>query len=245
MKKKSKKQLSPKAQLGVAIAAPFLLLLVGWFLVVAPQRSKASTLAEQVVSIQDQITVARSSLDHQPKPEPIRVADIFRLAKAMPDQEDMPGIILQLNAVAQEAGISFTSIAPGATTPGTGYEVRKIDLTFDGSFYGLSDFLYRLRNLVGVHGGELSASGRLFSVETVGFSEAAGGFPEISAQLTVDAYVYGSPDLPAAAPPPPPTDGTATTTDSTATTTTTEPTTPTPPATGVVATPAPTSGVSG
>jgi hypothetical protein len=240
VKKKSKPQLSPKAQLGVAIAAPLLLLAVGWFVVVAPQRAKGSTLAAQAVSVQDQIAVARASLVNQPKPEPIRVADIFRLTQAMPDREDMPGIILQLNAVAQQSGISFTSIAPGATTAASGYQVRKIDLTFDGSFYGLSDFLYRLRNLVGVHGGELSASGRLFSVETLGFGEAQGGFPQISAQLTIDAYVYGAPALPAAVPPAAPTDGSATTT----TTTTTE-TPTTPPATGAVATPAPTTGVSG
>lgn len=240
MKKKAKKQLSPKAQLGIAIAAPFLLLLVGWFLVVAPQRSKASTLAAQAVSIQDQITAARASLANQPKPEPIRVADIFRLTKAMPDQEDMPGIILQLNSVAEESGISFTSIAPGATAPATGYEVRKIDLAFDGSFYGLSDFLYRLRNLVGVHGGELSASGRLFSVETVSFDEATAGFPQISAKLTVDAYVYGTAGLPAATPPPvAPTDG------STTTTTTTDTTTPPPAGTAAAGTTAPTTGVTG
>lgn len=241
MKKKQKRQIPPKAQLGIAIAAPFLLLLVGWFLVVAPQRSKATTLAAQVVSIQDQITVARASLANQPKSEPIRVADIFRLTKAMPDQEDMPGIILQLNAVAQEAGISFTSIAPGAVSPASGYEVRKIDLAFDGNFYGLSDFLYRLRNLVGVHGGELSASGRLFSVENISFTEAEAGFPEISAKLTIDAFVYGTPDLPAAAPPPvAPTDGSTTTT-----TTETTTTTPAAPASGAVATPAATTGVNG
>jgi hypothetical protein len=242
VKKKAKKQLSPKAQLAIAIAAPFLLLLVGWFLVVGPQRSKASSLAEQATSIQDQITVARTALANQPKPEPIRVADIFRLTKAMPDQEDMPGIILQLNAVAAQSGISFTSIAPGAATPGNGYEVRQIDLTFDGNFYGLSDFLYRMRNLVGVHGGELTASGRLFAVEDIAFSEGEAGFPEISASLTIDAYVYGNAGLPAAPAPVAPTDGSATTTTTTTETTTT---TPAPPATGAVATSGPTTGVSG
>ena len=45
----------------------------------------------------------------------------------------MPGIILQLNAVAQQAGIGFTSISPAESTPATGYQVRKIDLAFTGA----------------------------------------------------------------------------------------------------------------
>jgi hypothetical protein len=239
--KKKGTQIPPKAQLAIAIAAPFLVLLVGWLMVVGPQRAKATQLAEQAISLQDQIVNAKSALAHAPKPEPIRVADIFRLTKAMPDQEDMPGIILQLNSVAQESGISFTSIAPGQATPGTGYATRQIEITFTGNFYGLSDYLYRLRNLVGVHGGQLDASGRLFSVDSITFGEGDGGFPEINAKLVIDAYVYGDPGLTTVAPAAPvaPTDGSAPPTS-----TTTE-TTPVAPATGAVATPAPTTGVSG
>lgn len=240
MKKKST-QIPPRAQLGIAIAVPFVVLLAGWFLLVGPQRAKVGELNDQASSLQTQIATAEAALRTTPTAAPLRVADVFRLTRAMPDQEDMPGIILQLNAVARQSGIGFTSIAPGAATAATGYGVRQIQLTFAGSFYGLSDFLYRLRNLVGVHGGELSASGRLFSVEQLQFDEGDKGFPEITAQLTVDAYVYGTALTPAATPAPAPTttDGTATT----ATTTTTETTTT---STGAVASAGPSStGVNG
>jgi hypothetical protein len=223
-KKKTKLQVPPRAQIGIAVGVPLLILLVGWFMVVGGQRSKASELANEAQSLQIQIATARAALATTPKAEPIRVADIFRLTKAMPDQEDMPGIILQLNAVAAQAGISFTSITPGPATPATGYGVRQIALTFDGNFYGLSDFLYRLRNLVGVHGGELTASGRLFSVEQLSFNEAEDGFPAITAKLTLDAYVYGTAVTPGAVPAPVAptgTDGSTTTSTTTATTTTT------------------------
>src|SRR4029079_15228664 len=77
-----------------------------------------------------------------------------------------------------------------------------IDLVFEGHFYDLSDFLYRLRNLVGVHRGVLDSTGRLFAVNSIAFDEGELQFPQVKATLTVSAYVYGDgiPDpLPAGA----------------------------------------------
>ena len=98
---------------------------------------------------------------------------------------------------------------------------KKIDLTFAGNFYGLSDFLYRLRNLVAVQKGRLIANGRLFAVDKLQFVEGDGGFPAIKALLTVSAFLYGTGPVAGAAPTAPalPTDTTATSTDTTATST--------------------------
>jgi hypothetical protein len=106
-----------------------------------------------------------------------------------------------------------------------------IQLTFMGNYYGLTDFLFRLRSLVTVRGGALAATGRLFSVDSIDFGLGVGGFPTISAKLSVSAYIYGT-GTPAAtglAPPPASTDTTSTST----TTTTVAPTTPAPVASGV------------
>lgn len=216
--KKQRKPLDPRAKLALVIAGPLVLLVGGWMLLVGPQRSKAADLADQVASVQLQVEQAQIASAHPPKPEPIRAADIFRLAKAMPDAPDMPGIILQLNQVAEDSGIQFTSIMPHTpTTPDGvhGYQEMQIDLSFEGNFYGLSDFLYRLRNLVGVHGGELDATGRLFSVEKLTFAEGKPAFPSISANLTLDAYIYGSSDDASTSPVIPATGSTTTTTTTT------------------------------
>lgn len=223
--KKQRTKLDPRLQLGVALALPLVLAAAGWLLLVGPQRSKAASVAAQVAAAQDQYTVRTHELLHAPKPPPIRVADLFGLVRAMPDRQDMPGIILELDRVAGDAGISFDSIQPeSGVVAATAYQVKKIDLGFSGNYYGLSDFLYRLRNLVVVRGGKLDASGRLFSVEQLSFGEAASHFPNINAQLVVDAYIYGVAPAPAAAAPPPTgTDTSATTTtgtDTSATTTT-------------------------
>lgn len=225
--KKQRTKLDPRLQLGVALALPLVLAAAGWLLLVGPQRSKAASVAAQVAAAQDQYTVRTHELLHAPKPPPIRVADLFGLVRAMPDRQDMPGIILELDRVAGDAGISFDSIQPeSGVVAATAYQVKKIDLGFSGNYYGLSDFLYRLRSLVSVRGGKLAAQGRLFSVEHLTFGQGTRPFPQIQAKLTVDAYVYGA--APTDAPPvaPASTDTTATTT--TATTTTTTETTPAP-----------------
>jgi hypothetical protein len=114
----------------------------------------------------------------------------------------MPGIILTLSDLARSSGIKFDLIEPasGGAVPSGSYETDRIHLLFNGDFYGLSDFLYRLRSLVTVHDGKLQASGRLFNVDTVTFNVPANSFPKISAELFVNAYVYGStaPATPAA-----------------------------------------------
>lgn len=229
-KPKKRKPLDPRAQLAIAIAAPLLLLVVGWMMLISPQRSKASDLKRQVAEAQTQFQTMEAQLLHAPKPVPLQVADLFGTVRAMPDQLDMPGIILQLNEVAAASGITFDSIQPqGTPINGTGYSYQQINLGFTGNYYALSDFLYRLRNLVTVRGGKLDATGRLFSVEDLTFGEAkTQHFPYIDAQLTVDAYVYGTTATTAPPPAPTGTDTSATTTTSTDTTATTTTTAATP-----------------
>src|SRR6478736_8371157 len=83
------------------------------------------------------------------------------------------------------------------------YTVLPISVTFQGNFYNLADFLYRLRSLVSVHAGRLDATGRLFSVDTLTFNESELKFPQIQATLVVDAFVYAAApaSVPAATPP--------------------------------------------
>jgi hypothetical protein len=133
----------------------------------------------------------------------------------MPDRTDMPDLLLELSQLARDTGIRFDSISPQAIAPIGSYTVLPISVTFQGNFYNLADFLYRLRSLVSVHAGTLDATGRLFSVDTLTFNESTLKFPQIQATLVIDAFVYGSGVAPVPAP-------TTTTTTST-TSTTTEP----------------------
>lgn len=196
---------------------------LGYLLVISPQKSKAAKLTTEIAAAQTQLqtTIAASHVTPQVDP---RVDQLFRLTKAMPSTPDMPGILLQLSRVADDTGISFDSITPAAPSSSGSFQEMPVSVAFKGNYYELSDFLFRLNNLVKVHDGKLDADGRLFAVSGIDFSENEGS--ELSAQITANAYIYGNGDPAATA---------ATTPPATATTpapATTPPATATPPAGG-------------
>ena len=202
------KQRIPKpAAIALVVVALLVVAALGYFVVISPKRSASADLATQIEVTETEIVNRRLAARSTPKVEPIRAADLFRVTKAMPGKADMPGVLLELNRIARDTGIRFESITPGDTADAGGYSRQPIDLIFEGSFYELSDFLYRVRTLVSVHGGRLQATGRLFTVRTLTFVEGEAGFPQIKATLGVDAYVYAAgteaATPPAAATPPP------------------------------------------
>jgi Tfp pilus assembly protein PilO len=205
------KSLPKPAAIAIVVVVLLVVTAAGYFLLISPQRSKSAELAQEAQSVETQIQARRIDNAQARNVEPIRVADLFRVTKAMPPTDDMPGMILELNRIARQTGIRFESITPQEAADAGGYLRRPIDLVFDGNFYELSDFLFRLRSLVRVRGGQLEATGRLFTVNALNFVESQRSFPRIKATLNVNAYVYGTgattpaqpaPAQPAPTPPP-------------------------------------------
>jgi len=219
------KKLPSKAALGLIIGGDLLLLLVGWFLLISPQRSTAASISQATAAAEAQLVEARrpvvpvtpAAIPQQPE---IKTADLYSLAKAMPSSVDMPNLLLELDQVARSAGVDLSSISPGAPAvdPTGGFSTVAINLAFTGDFYSVTDMLYRLRTLVTVRNGALQTSGRLFSVNTVGLGPAGAGGGKLTATVAVNAYVYGGGAAPVA-PITPAATGTDTTTTSTTTTT--------------------------
>lgn len=216
---------SARVLYGAVAGGLLVYLLFGWFVLVGPKRSEAGKLKQEVAAAEQALSAARLAAAEKPDAQPLAVADIFRLAKAMPTAPDMPGILLELSRIAGETGITFSSISPQGSVAASSYQSIPIDLVFDGNFYELSDFLFRLRTLVSVRHGELHSAGRLFAVKSLAFAESVKGFPDITASLTVNAYVYGTAEPATSLPAPTPTDGTTTSTTPTSET-------PAPPAEG-------------
>lgn len=210
---KSIKSLHPGALIGIMVGAVLVFGLAGWFLLVHPQGAKLTDLKTQATEVQAKIDAYHQQVAAARAAPKIEVADVYRLAKAMPDRTDMPDLLLELSQLARDTGIRFDSISPQPISPLGGYVVLPISVTFQGNFYNLADFLYRLRSLVSVHAGRLDATGRLFSVDTLTFNESTLKFPQIQATLVIDAFVYGT-GVPAQAviPTTPATTTTATTT---------------------------------
>jgi hypothetical protein len=216
-----RKPTNPAVIAGIVVGL-LLYAVAGYFLLISPQRGKAAELKKETAATEEQIQQYRTLAAQARQTPPIRVAELFRLTKAMPDDVDMAGVLLELSRVTRETGIEFDSITPQGPAASTGYTAIPITLEFDGNYYELSDFLFRLRSLVRVQSGRLDAQGRLFIVESISFNESERTFPRIKASLTVRAFVYGDATAaappPAAAPPAPGAPGTTTPTDTTATT---------------------------
>jgi type IV pilus assembly protein PilO len=183
--------LSRERQVALICAGLLLVAILGYFVLVSPRRSTAHNLSAEKAQVDAQIKRNRASALARNLPT-IRSADLFRLTKAMPDNADMPDLILELNQLAVAAGISFDEIAPQEPTTDNTYEIHPISLTFSGTFYGLADFLFRARNLVRVHDQKLATTGRMLAVSGVTYSEGDQKFPQIKAVLTVDSFVLGS-----------------------------------------------------
>lgn len=219
---KQKKPL-PKAAVPALIGVGGLLVLVvGWMILVSPQKKKVADLNAQAAAVEQKIqdqqaqNATAKSVASTPT---IKVADVYKLAKAMPSIADLPDVLLELDQTAQEAGVSLQTISPTPVSAGTsGYGTMTITLNGTGTFYSVTDLLYRLRNLVWVRDGALEANGRLFSVQNITLSPS-GGSQKVSASITLATYVYagGAAAAPAAPPSSPPL-GSTTTTGATTTT---------------------------
>lgn len=227
------RKLPGKATIALIIAGDLLLLLVGWFMLIGPQRATASSIVQATANVEAQLVAAKAPVVTQ-KPaaaiqQPvIKTADLYSLAKAMPSTVDQPNLLLELDQLGRDAGVKLGAISFGAeqTPLGATYSTVGISTGFSGDFYSVTDMLYRLRTLVSVRNGALQTAGRLFSVDTVSIAPGGTGSGGLSATVSITAYVYGS-ATPAATPAAPvaPASTDTTSTDTTQTTTTPAPST--------------------
>jgi type IV pilus assembly protein PilO len=215
---KNAKSLSQNALIGIIVGGVLVFGLAVWFLLVHPQGGKLNNLKREATDVQEKIDAYHQQVAAARSTPKIEVADVYRLAKAMPNKTDMPDLLLELSQLARDTGIRFDSISPQTVAAVGSYSVLPISVTFNGNFYNLADFLYRLRSLVSVHGGRLDATGRLFAVDTLSFNESDLKFPQIQATLVIDAFVYAAAPAPAVAPAVTPPASTTTTTTATTTT---------------------------
>ncbi|MFN2628578.1 MAG: type 4a pilus biogenesis protein PilO [Gaiellaceae bacterium] len=186
----------PKAGLvGLIVVAALLVAVAGYMLLVKPQQATLAAVNVQIAAEQTKLDDYTANTANRQAPVKIRVADVYRLARAMPATVEMPDILLELDQVASAAGIELSSISPETVSIGNGFKVQNIRLEFSGNFYSVTDLLYRLRSLVSVRHGQLEATGRLFSIGSVTLSPLGTG---LQATVEVGTYIYGGAPVPVA-----------------------------------------------
>jgi Tfp pilus assembly protein PilO len=180
--------------IALIVGGDLLLLALGWFLLVAPQRATAQSNSLAASATEAQVIEAKRPVVKAPKvvapkqPE-IQTAYLYKLSKAMPMTVDMPNLLLELNQVARSSGVLLKSISPSTSDATTGATL--ITLAVTGDFYTVTDLLYRLRSLVSVRDGSLDVSGRLVSVQTVGLTSGTTG-SDLQASITLNTFSFGA-----------------------------------------------------
>jgi hypothetical protein len=183
--------------LGLGLAA-LLVLALGFLLAVKPQQDASADLSDEISALElevqtEQVRAAAEAQGTDASGEDQEsLAEVFELSKAVPAEIDEPGVLLELNALADASGATFTAIAPGDGVDHTGYSARAFNATFTGTYPQLSDLLHRARTLVMVRGGELQSRGHLYLLTTFDLHQGAEELPQIEATLTFEVPTFGS-----------------------------------------------------
>jgi Tfp pilus assembly protein PilO len=174
----------------LAVMLVLVVVLTGWFAFVSPQRSKAASLDGQIgdanVKLASTQAFLRSPAAHQ------SVSDLRRVSRALPDDVKFSEILRQLAWAAGRTGVRVDSITPSAPVAAAGAQALPIALSVTGHYFRLAKFMHLLRTRADVKDGKVHASGRLYAIDSISFSNSEkGGL--VTSTLALDAFVYGAP----------------------------------------------------
>jgi hypothetical protein len=105
-------------RLVVIVIAAALVLGGFWFLALAPKRKEAKDVSAQVAAQQVRLTEARASVVAAEQAQARYAADyaaVAALGQAVPADDDVPSLIVQVDRAAQREGVSFRSLALDAS----------------------------------------------------------------------------------------------------------------------------------
>ncbi len=181
-------RLNGRASIGIAALGLVLVLLIGWFGVVSPQRSKAGDLVVRIDDTEAQLAVTQAIV----RGPLLRMstADLATLRVAIPDEVRMAQILRQLSKASSEARVRILGITPQPVVTGQA-DVVAMNITIEGRYFGIRNFLQRLRTRAEIRDDKVRASGRLFAIDGIQF---AGGSTDdgglIQATLNVTAFAF-------------------------------------------------------
>jgi hypothetical protein len=207
-------KMSGRLALLLSVVAVILVLLIGWFALISPQRSKADKLDTQISAAELQLGDAQRLLA---APNKAQTAAALRAAnRALPDTPETSAILRQLSALAAVSQTEIDSIGPGTIATTGGAQPFPLSLTMKGRYFALQKFIRLLRQSADVKNGKITGAGRLYSIDSITFG-GGGTAPGqssglVSATISLNSFDY--------APPPPTPVAPATTTTTSDTTTT-------------------------
>jgi hypothetical protein len=191
-----------------------------WMFVIKPKRDQAAKLGDQITAVQSQLTSARSQMAAglaAQKGFDGTYGTLVGLGEAVPADDDVSSLIVQIQAAASKANVDFrtlslssgsgsaspaapasatqtatASLPPGVTAGAAGFPSEPFNFTFQGNFFHLADFLGRIERFVIASNDRLAVSGRLMTLNAISLAAGPNGFPQITATVSATTYLLPS-----------------------------------------------------
>ena len=186
----------------IAVVATAAAMAAFWFLALAPKRDEAAALDKKIASqeaelatAQQTLTTYRASKDNYAK----NYATVVRLGKAVPQDEDVRSLLVQLDAEAGGTNVDFRTVEIGgsgpagaaadpAATDGATFATTPFTFTFKGTYATLSRFMARMERFVTLRNEKMNVTGRLLRLDSVDMQVDIVGFPRIVAKIGGSSY---------------------------------------------------------
>jgi type IV pilus assembly protein PilO len=131
-----------------------LVLVAFWFLLLSPLLSELETAraereaAEaQLQNLNQQVAELEAVRNNAPDIE----RRLLELSRRVPEQDEIPSLLVQIQEVADASGVVQLSVEPGVpqvfNADGVNYSRIPVEMSFEGTYEELQDFLFRVRNL--------------------------------------------------------------------------------------------------
>jgi Tfp pilus assembly protein PilO len=198
---------SRSVRLILIAVALVVIIALAWFFLLSPIRADMAATSLQIDDARATLSAAQAKLAQA---EVTRTegqrnqARLIELSKMVPPASEIGSLLVQIQDLASQSGVEFMSITPGAALDAVGFRMVPLAVQFTGTFFDLSDFIYRTEQMV-------AGPGRLLAVKQIGLQLAstAGSATStgVSASpvLTVNMTIYAfdtAPSANAAAAPP-------------------------------------------
>jgi Tfp pilus assembly protein PilO len=169
-----------------------LIVVLAWFFLLNPLRSdiadvEASIEAERsdLAAAQAQLAQAEATREEGAKNR----GRLLELAKMVPEVEQIPSLLLQIQDLADQSGIEFIAVTPGDPVQSGDFDIVPLELEFTGTYFDLSDFIYRAEQMI-------AGPGRLLSVKNLDLQlaqespESGATSVAVSPDLNVNMTMY-------------------------------------------------------
>lgn len=181
--------MKPRDRLVLAAIAAVLVAGAMWVILVSPERSKVDALVTQIAGEQAALTQAQTQLGTSRDAVAAYVGHIHQINQVVRAVPTSPGEVALINTIVKLAGtkVDFHELDVGATTPSSAGPLSiGLNFTFNSNYGDLQSFLAAVDALTSTDGTNVSANGRLFTIQTVTLAPADAS----QTKATIVATVY-------------------------------------------------------